>query len=367
MTSGNNNDRSTLPLRAVGEPNGGNLARRRHQDGQLIELEHGWALRVYEDYCDGNGVRLRRRVQKFLGDLKTLPTRRAAQNAMAAELILVNSRTARPQTTIIFRQQATLWMDECRRRRWKPIKPSVLKNWQGALDNHILPIVGSMCLSDVNNRALKTLVETLTAKDLKPGSIRSCIRVFKSVVAGAEDADGNKLYPVVWNRRFTPAINPTLQRRPTFTSEELGRLVNGTTGRLQMAVILLASSGLRIGELLGLECKHFEGLSLRIEQAAWGGKIQSPKTVNAYRTVELDPGVAALLNCFIGLRSKGFIFETRSGRPLNTRNFARLLHSSLERLKIPKRGFHSFRRFRNAYLQPTLSTQHIAVLDGPQQ
>jgi integrase len=79
--------------------------------------------------------------------------------------------------------------------------------------------------------------------------------------------------------------------------------------------------------------------------------IQTPKTINAYRAVDLYPPVAKLLREFIGGRESGFIFETRNGRPIGTRNFLRLLYANLETLGLRRRGFHAFRRYRNTHLR----------------
>ncbi|HLW81150.1 MAG TPA: tyrosine-type recombinase/integrase [Candidatus Acidoferrales bacterium] len=270
---------------------------------------------------------------------------------MDTELALVNDYRRQPKTTITFRQQAAVWVAECQRRRARRIKPGVIALRQSVLKNHVLPVLGDLPLCDVKNGAMRTLVERLAAKGLKPSSIQTSCGVVKSVVASLENSDGDPIFGVVWNKKFAPVINPTAQNRPTFTTEELQTLINKITGRLQMAVVLLAASGLRIGELLGLECKHFADGALRIEQAAWRGKIQTPKTANAYRTVELHPAVAALLRGFIGDRQSGYIFTTRSGHPIGTRNFLRLLYASLKQLGFRQRGFHAFRRFRNTYLR----------------
>lgn len=117
-------------------------------------------------------------------------------------------------------------------------------------------------------------------------------------------------------------------------------------------ILLLAASGLRAGEMFGLECRHFDGAALTIEQEVWGNRIQPPKTVNAYRQVDLHPDVAALLGQFIGDRKTGFIFRSRTGKPLTQTNILkRELHPLLEQLGFPKCGFHSFRRFRNTHLR----------------
>jgi integrase len=316
----------------------------------LLELENGWAVRYYE-----NGENERHRVQKYLGDYEDLPTRRSALNMMQAELTVVNKNLiVQPRTTTTFRVIAQRWITECEKRKQKPIKASVSHNWRCILRNHLYPLIGEVPLSDVGNRTMRSLVERLAAKKLSPATIRNICLVVKLVVASATDDDGNHLFPMRWNRRFIdmPTVDPTKQHKPTFTGEQVTSIVKAATGRLQMACILFASSGLRAGELLGLEVRHFDGASVRVEQAFWGGngKIGKPKTQNSYRVVDLHSDVADLLKQFIGDRTKGFILQSSGGRPV-TNLLRRELHPLLDQLEIGRRGFHSFRRFRNTFLR----------------
>ena len=172
--------------------------------------------------------------------------------------------------------------------------------------------------------------------------------------ASAVDENGDRLYATKWNNRFidAPTVNKEEQRRPIFTADQVASIVTAASGKLQMACILFAASGLRAGELLGLELRHFDGSSVKIEQSIWGGKVQPPKTPNAKRYVDLHPAIATLLAAFIGDRKSGFVFETGSGRPLGQSNLLNAgLHPLLETLGISKQGFHCFRRFRNTYLR----------------
>ena len=47
---------------------------------------------------------------------------------------------------------------------------------------------------------------------------------------------------------------------------------------MRMLFILAAATGLRAGELLGLEVRHFEGSSFKVEQSVWRSDAQAPKT-----------------------------------------------------------------------------------------
>jgi integrase len=58
-----------------------------------------------------------------------------------------------------------------------------------------------------------------------------------------------------------------------------------------------------------------------------------------------------MLKDFIGDRTTGFVFGNAKGKPLAQSNvLRRYLHPVLEALKVPKAGFHSFRRFRATHL-----------------
>lgn len=206
------------------------------------------------------------------------------------------------ETGTTFQAQSVRWMSNCRHRRRKPIKPVTLVNWQSYLDNHILAVLGSHPIAGVNNASMKELVEVLVGKGLGPKSIT--------------------------------------------------KIVAATEGEPRMLFVLAATTGLRAGELLGLEIRHFDGRSINVEQSVWRSDVQAPKTQNAYRVVDLHTDVAKLLSDFIGDRTSGYIFCTGNGKPLGQSNILRRsLHPVLEKLGIKRCGFHAFRRFRNTFLR----------------
>jgi integrase len=114
---------------------------------------------------------------------------------------------------------------------------------------------------------------------------------------------------------------------------------------------LLAATGLRVGEALGLEIQHFIDDTLNIQQALWNGRVFTP-TENGIRVVDLPQDFSQKLRQFIGTRRSGFIFQTENGGSLHQSNVLRLsLHPLLAALKIPKQGYHGFRRFRITHLR----------------
>src|SRR5208337_5409371 len=93
--------------------------------------------------------------------------------------------------------------------------------------------------------------------------------------------------------------------------------------------------GLRAGELFGLEVKHFNGDTITVAQSVWEGRVQTPKTVNAFRQVDLHPTVASKLRDFIADRKEGFLFRTRTGTPFLQSNFLRVAVGTLVTQRPP--------------------------------
>lgn len=93
--------------------------------------------------------------------------------------------------------------------------------------------------------------------------------------------------------------------------------------------------------------------ALEVAQAAYMSKVIKPKTKNAFRVLDLNPDVAALLKAYIGKRTIGFIFcSSSSAWPMNQSNLLRRgLHPVLAALGISMRRFYSFRRYRNTFFR----------------
>ena len=113
---------------------------------------------------------------------------------------------------------------------------------------------------------------------------------------------------------------------------------------------------MRVGEALGLRVEHVLDNCTRlvVEQSVWGGKEQDPKTTSAFREIDLCDELAYVLHKHLGDRKEGFVFRTRTGKPISPRNIERdSLDPILEKMEAKKDGklFHSFRRFRSEVLR----------------
>ena len=212
---------------------------------------------------------------------------------------------------------------------------------------------------------MKALVTRMNAGGLSAQTVNSYFRMAAAVIASAEDADGNPLYPQKWdaNKLDLPLVETSKQRRPSITAETMTEFARVKSPKHRMLMILAASAGCRIGELLGLEIKDLldDFTTVRIIQQAKGKQLTPElKTANSVRFVDISPEVAALLKEFLAGRTTGLVFPNRVGRPLNPSNIRnRVIHPLLRMKGLPTGGNHIFRRFRLTWLRENSVSRDI--------
>lgn len=264
----------------------------------------------------------------------------------------INSKEVFHQNTapaITFRQQADWWLASLPRRKRRPLKPATISGWRDALNAWLLPNLGDKLLADVSNKAVRELVEKMSAAGLSAKTIVNYVQVVKLVVASAVNEEGEQVYPRTWNHDFIqlPVVRKDKQHRPTVTDVDLTEILSNTKKRkYKMLFAILAGSGLRVGEALALRSTDFgpDCRILHVRRSFWRGQEQEPKTSNAVRAVDLPEVLAKELRDYI-FSTSGLLFATADGNALQQRNVLRILHA------VKDVGFHAFRRFRLTWLR----------------
>ena len=254
-----------------------------------------------------------------------------------------------PATT--FHQQAESWIASLPARKRRPVKPATISGWRDALNAWLLPHLGDKLLADVSNKAVRELVEKMSAAGLSAKTIVNYVQVVKLVLASAVDEEGEQIYPRTWNHNFIqlPVVRKDKQHRPTVVEAEIREILANVQKRKYVVLFaLLAGTGLRIGEALGLRPSDLgpDCRVLHVRRSLWRGQEQEPKTSNAVRVVDIPEVLASQLRDYVSGVS-GYLFATAQGKPLQQRNVLRVLHS------VKPVGFHAFRRFRLTWLRKT--------------
>jgi len=291
---------------------------------------------------------------KSEGFLSRGERRRKANEIVEASGVNDEQQFVEHNLGVTFREQAKHFLNHSMTRKRNPVKTATLTTWESTIDKWLNPILGDLPLSGVGNATAKTLVAKFHEAGLSPKTISNYFGLVKLIVGSAIDREGEQMFPRKWNHEFIDLPIVEKQHQPVFSAETMSAIVSKADRQEQVLYSLLAGSGLRVGEAFGLEIKHLSAdcRTIKIEQSMWAGKLQTPKTKNAFREVDLAPELAKLLKSFVGDRKSGLIFTNQAGRPLSQTNLVRRsLHSILEQLEVEKSGFHGMRRFRATWLR----------------
>ena len=149
----------------------------------------------------------------------------------------------------------------------------------------------------------------------------------------------------------------------TWTADELGRFLEGAREhRLAPLLTLLATTGLRCGEALGLRWSDVDlgagRLAVRQTLLAVNNHLQfgEPKTQRSRRTVDLDAATVAVLKAHrkaqleeraeAGLgrpRADGLIFTDEQGDPLHPNMVSRTFGKLVREARLPIIRLHDLR------------------------
>ena len=264
-------------------------------------------------------------------------------------------RSRRP--AISFGDAARSWRDNHLNANKKPAS----KNSMGSeLRNHILPHLDQMPFDEVNTyETIRTLVRKWQRTGLSTKSMKNVFTIVRAVYNFRLDemaqagTDAFRPWIVKWKR-----VNPVAdieEEQACFEEEQMFTIVSAAEGRYRAMYALFGGSGMRFGEVSALlvEDVRFakDGTGVvTVRRSLSANEICTTKS-NRVRYVPIDKTVVAELKKYLGARRSGLLFPSRHGTPLHENNLLRdNLHPLLDRLKIPRAGFHAFRHGRCSFL-----------------
>ena len=156
---------------------------------------------------------------------------------------------------------------------------------------HVLPALGTRSLASIKPSAIQATVNGLSDKGLSPGSVANIYDVLRRVFEAALDDD------VI---AATPCRRIKLPKRDRSitppTSMQVDDLIDALPRRGQVFPMVLAQSGLRIGEALGLKPDDVKPLEFHVtveRQRRQDGSIGPTKSGKGRGVPLSDTPVAA--------------------------------------------------------------------------
>ncbi len=227
----------------------------------------------------------------------------------------------------------------------------------------LLPYLGKLRLSALGPAAIQASYAALLRRGLSRRSVGQVHAVLHTALRQA------LLWGLVARNSTEAVLVPRADRREmrTLTDDHLRLLFDATEGsRLYALWVLLATTGLRLGEALGLTWPDidFERGSLTVRRALQrlpkrlgGVVLVEPKTDRSRRTVYLAPGTVAALAEHRRRQveeplaaSERFVFTGTTGRPLDASGVSGQFHEALARAGLPNVRVHDLRHTAATHL-----------------
>lgn len=310
----------------------------------------------------GEGTVYRRPDGRWCGQLRPLgqprqtvygKTQREALERLAAARKAFEgglSPGSRSRTMSDFLRQ---WLDATRSR----VRPSTLEAYELNI-RRLTPHIGRIRLGDLNAAAIQATYGRLLEAGLSPRSVEQAHTVLHAALAQAAR------WGLVGRNPAASVAPPRPQRHEmrTLTVDQLLQLFEHTRGhRLHALWVLLATSGLRLGEALGLtwEDVDFDNGRLVVRRAlrrqrGAGLVLAEPKTAKSRRTVHLASAATEALRehrrqqAQLELASErwlesGLIFTSLNGGPMESGVANDVLNRALIKLGLPRIRIHDLR------------------------
>jgi len=322
---------------------GDSLARKRYQRGHVFLIGGTWYGKYREDVIEPEVNTRRKQVTVTLGTKQDIPTKPLAKRRMELILARINSPDYRPGRFAKMDQFATIWQEHVLVRS----KPSSIRSAKSHLNAHILPHFGKHGLDEIGVQAQQFFVTKLAHANLSRKMILNVLSTLASILQTAKGW-GYVCQMVDYKTLAIPTEGVQTEAR-FFTVEEVGKIIAAAREPYKTMFWLLAMTGIRAGEMLGLQWADidFERGLLNIRRSAWYGRVQTTKTKNSEAILPLPGILAATLRTFREQwksNPDGFLFVTRNRRPPSSNKVVEYgLWPVLDLLAIPRCGLHAFR------------------------
>jgi integrase len=324
------------------------VKRRGYGDGSVYPRKDGrWVS--YIRLPDG-------RKKFFTGPEKVVRARllEAQHQAQAGQLVL-----GRDQPLCLYLER---WLADAVRHS---VRPKTYENYDLCV-RRLLPYLGRVRVRALAPEQIQHALGALLEQGLAPRTVRQVHMVLRRALKQA----------VLWRML---ASNPSDAVKPPrairkelriLNEEEVRRLIAITNGTRQHALwVLLATTGCRLGEALGLRWTDidFQSSTASIRRALQlqrgiGLTFVEPKTARSRRTVPLPAETLAVLAEHRRDRDKDraqagelwqetdLVFTTPIGGPRNPRNLTAPFHIALKRAGLPRVRIHDLRHSAATHL-----------------
>ena len=252
----------------------------------------------------------------------------------------------------------TQWLESYEKQR---VKLRTYNRYKDLLRLHVLPTIGDVDIKDLTRKEIQDLLINEkregntkgTKEGLSSSTINLILTVLNLAFEYACDMEYLKENPCTRIKR-APCDEKTID---AFTKKEQLRLekqIEESGDRRLFGIILCLYTGLRIGELLGLEWEDIDlerGI-VKIEKTIYRDKnqngiweliIDTPKTKSSKREIPLPKYLLKLVKAQRKTSISKFVIENKKGERMSIRSYQYIFERLTEKAGVRKLNFHALR------------------------
>jgi integrase len=188
--------------------------------------------------------------------------------------------------------------------------------------NHVLPVFGHMPLTRIDRAAVQRWVNSLTADGYAPATVKKIYETLSSVLRTAVSYERLTRSPC--DKVTLPPVGHIEMR--FLVPDEVNLLAKTITPYFELLIRFSAETGLRIGELAGLQggdyqpAHHTIDVKRQLLKDTTPPTYGDPKTAAGIRSLTLSPSLAARIQA-VGAVGDTPVFTSTGGGLLNVSNF----------------------------------------------
>ena len=247
---------------------------------------------------------------RVIGSVRELPTKPLARRRLQQFLAPINDPAYRPGRIANLVEFAERWQMEV----LSQCKQSSINAANSHLCTHILPALGNLRLDQIGPEVQQAFVTRIASKVAR----KTLLNVLSTLSAILTKAKEWKYLcePVSLQSLAFPA-NVERGNARFFTPDQVRAIITAAPQPWKTFFTLAAMTGMRPGELLGLQFGDldFERRVIQVRRSAWYRKAQSPKTAKSVRSMPLPEPLARILEEYVRNwqpNPGGYLFVTRN-------------------------------------------------------
>jgi integrase len=261
------------------------------------------------------------------------------------------------------------------------LRETTAKNYRSLLAHHVLPTLGAKTLDAISREDIKAVIATMHHKGLSRSTVANTLAPLREMLTHAVEDGKLTVNPAARMGRFVRRDRDPRAAIQPLTRVEVETLLTAAqqhTPRTYPVLLCAVRTGLRLGELLGLQWGDldFHGRFLEVRCAIVRGRVVPTKS-GKIRRVDLSPQLADTLQALLVQRKAEtlchgwgevpeWVFVNEAGERLKETTLRKYgFYRCLEKAGLRRVRFHDLRHtFASLLIPANESPKKIQALMG---